>query len=226
MAEPAKLIIRKDFNRPDQNTLAPFAAAPTGWIVDALGRRGALAHWIRPISDTTRFLGTALTVQTRPVDNLAPYAALKYAKPGDVLAVATDDNDSVAVMGDILIGMAKNAGIVAAVTNGLVRDVAGINEVGIPVFARGLTPNSPFKDGPGSVGLQISLGGVVIESGDLIVGDADGLVVVPQNRIAEVAEQLSSIQKKEAAMEQAVKTGTKYPTWLGDVLESNARFVD
>ena len=112
MAEPAQLAIRSKFARPSADDIAPFLKAPTGWVVDAQGRRGALPHWIRPLSRQTRFVGVAMTVRTRPVDNLAPYAALKYAKPGDVLVVAADGGCSASVIGDILLGMAKNAGMV------------------------------------------------------------------------------------------------------------------
>ena len=127
MAEPAQLTIRREFPRPSAGDISAFEKAPTGWVVDAQGRRGALPHWIRPLSQTS-FVGTALTVRTRPVDNLAPYAALKFAKPGDVLVVAVDGSETASVIGDILLGMAKNAGIVAAVTDGVVRDIEGINQ--------------------------------------------------------------------------------------------------
>lgn len=227
MAEPAKLTIRRDFPRPSAAEIKAFEHAPTGWVVDAQGRRGALPHWIRPLSQKTRFIGTALTVRTRPIDNLAPYAALKFAKPGDVLVVAVDGSDTVSVLGDILLGMAKNAGIVSAVTDGVVRDLAGINQVGIPTFARALSPNSPFKDGPGEVGLPITLGGVGISAGDILVGDVDGVVVVPRGDAGRVAAELKAIADKEATMEAAVAAGAKYPAWLDDVLKSPAiRFVD
>ncbi|MCG8355582.1 MAG: 4-hydroxy-4-methyl-2-oxoglutarate aldolase, partial [Kiloniellales bacterium] len=107
MAEAAKLTIRKDFPRPTEAALEPFRDAPTGWVADAQGRRGAICHRIRPLTKTARFVGTALTVQSRPADNLAPYAALKFARPGDVLMVATDDCETAAVMGDVLLGMAR-----------------------------------------------------------------------------------------------------------------------
>ena len=170
------------------------------------------------MSTASRFVGTALTVQTRPIDNLAPYAALKYAAPRDVLIVATDGAESASVLGDILLGMAKNAGIVAAVTDGVVRDVNGINDVGIPTFARGLSPNSPFKDGPGKIGFPITIGEVVIHPGDLVVGDIDGVVVVPRNEIAAVADELAAIAAKEQSMDEVVAGGAKYPGWLDDVL--------
>lgn len=227
MAEPATLTIRRHFPRPSPAQLAPFQSAPTGWVVDALGRRGALPHWIRPISKATRFVGTALTVRTRPVDNLAPYAALKFALPGDVLIVAADGSDSASVMGDILLGMARNAGLVAAVTDGLVRDVVGIDQVGIPTFARGLSPNSPFKDGPGEVGLPITVGGVTIDAGDLLVGDVDGVVVVPRDRIDAVGRELAAVADKEAQMERVVAEGARQPGWLDAILAGDrVRFVD
>jgi len=227
MAEPAKLAIRRDFPRPTASQVKALEHAPTGWLVDALGRRGALPHWIRPLSEKARFIGTAITVRTRPVDNLAPYAALKFAKPGDVLVVAVDGWHSASVLGDILLGMAKNAGIVAAVTDGTVRDIQGINAVGIPTFARALSPNSPFKDGPGEVGLPITLGSVHIEAGDIIAGDVDGVVVVPRADAGSVAKELAAIKDKEAKMEAAVAAGAKYPAWLDDVLQQpTIRFVE
>jgi len=227
MAEPAQLAIRRDFPRPSADEIAPFQNAPTGWVVDAQGRRGALPHWIRPLSRQTRFVGTALTVRTRPVDNLAPYAALRFARPGDVLVVAADAGTTTSIIGDILLGMAKNAGIVACVTDGLVRDIEGINQVGIPTFAQGLSPNSPFKDGAGEIGGTISLGGVMIGAGDLLVGDIDGVVVVPRTNVHTVGAELKAIADKEASMEAVVKSGAKYPVWLDEILGSDrVRYID
>ena len=227
MAEPAKLTIRRGFARPSVEGMAPFRSAPTGWVVDAMGRRGALPHWIRPISKETRFVGPALTVRTRPLDNLAPYAALKFASPGDVLVIAADGSESGSILGDILLGMARNAGVVAAVTDGLVRDVRGIDEVGLPTFARGLSPNSPFKDGPGEIGFPVTIGGVRVEPGDLLVGDVDGVAVVPCADIDRVGKELQAIAEKEAAMEAAVAGGARCPGWLDGLLAGDGvRFVD
>lgn len=215
----AKLTIRANFPRPPAAAVEAFRTAPTGPVADAMGRYGALDHTIRPLTEATRFVGTALTVWTVPRDNLAPYAALKFAKPGDVLVVASAGDDEAAIMGDIAIGMAKNAGIVAVVTDGLVRDIDGIEAVGIPVFARGLTPNSPFKNGPGSIGLEIALGRVSVAPGDIVVGDKDGVVVVPQVRAEAAKTALAAVLAKEADMEKVVASGTRYPAWLDGVLE-------
>jgi len=227
MADPAQLKIRRDFPRPSAEEIALFATAPTGWVVDAQGRRGALPHWIRPLTKNARFVGTALTVRTRPIDNFAPYAALKFASPGDVLVVAVDVSDTASVVGDILLGMARNAGIVGCVTDGVVRDIDGINRVGLPTFARGLSPNSPFKDGPGEVGCPIQLGGVTIEPGDLLVADVDGVVVVPRWEAKGVGDELKAISDTKKKMEAAVAGGAKYPAWLDSVLSSDrVSFID
>jgi 4-hydroxy-4-methyl-2-oxoglutarate aldolase len=196
-------------------------------VVDANGRRGALDYRIRPITRAMRFAGVALTVHSRARDNLAAYAAIAYAKRGDVLVVAADAYEEASVAGDILLGMAKNKGVIALVTDGMVRDVDGLNAVGIPVFARGLTPNSPYKDGPGTIGLPVALGGVAVDAGDLIVGDQDGLVVVARAALEAVAAALDEVKGKEAKMDELVRKGATVPPWMEQTLEEKGvRFVD
>jgi 4-hydroxy-4-methyl-2-oxoglutarate aldolase len=227
MAEPVPLTIRRDWPRPDANTLAAFKSAPTGFVVDAIGRAGALDHRIRPVWKGPHFVGSALPVWTTARDNLAPYAAISFAKPGDVMLIATGAYEGAAVVGDVIVGMMRNAGIVAAVTDGLVRDVQGITEVGIPVYARGLTPNSPFKHGPGTIGLPIAIGGQSVAPGDLVVGDGDGVVIVPRWRIAEAAAELAAIRDKESGMDALVKSGATSPSWLAARLTGDGvRYIE
>lgn len=214
------VLIRRDFPRPAMELVDGFRGVPTGFVVDALGRRGALGHLIRPIHEGGPFVGPALTCWTIPRDNLTPYVALSVAKPGDVLVATNGGATDASILGDLLLGMARNRGIAAAVTDGLVRDVAGIEEVGIPVHAAGLSPNSPFKNGPGEIGLPVAIGGVAVAPGDIIVGDRDGVVVVPLPRAREVLDTLAAIEKKEADMETAVKGGLDAPVWLAGILDS------
>src|SRR5262249_49024536 len=148
MADAPMLTIRRSWPRLDAATRKAFDGTPTGFLVDAMCRQGALHHSIGPVWDGPAFVGSALPVWTTARDNLAPYAALTVAQPGDVVMVATENFDHGSILGDVIIGLFRNAGIVAAVTDGLVRDVAGIREVGIPVYAKGVSPNSPFKNGP------------------------------------------------------------------------------
>lgn len=179
MAE-AVLTLRRDLPRPSPELVARFQGVPTGWAVDAQGRRGALDAGIRRLVGTGVVVGPAVTVWTAPRDNLAPYAALEVVRPGDVLVIATGDYAGASVLGDLFAGMAKNAGVAAMVTDGLARDISGLRAVGLPIFARGLTPNSPLKQGPGSIGFRIALGGSTVEAGDLVIADEDGVVIVPR----------------------------------------------
>ncbi len=217
MTSDPVLKIHREIRRASDADIESLKGTPTGFVCDAMGRAGAMHRHIAPIVAGS-FCGTALTVRTVPRDNLAPWAALSVAKPGDVLVVAAGSDD-VSVMGDVLIGMARNAGIVAVVTDGLVRDIAGLEAVGIPVLARGLSPNSPFKNGPGEVGGSVSIGGVVVSPGDVVLGDRDGAVVVPASRIREVTGKLDAIKAKERKMESAVESGDTAPDWLASRLD-------
>ena len=218
MTTPA-VTIRRNIPRPQEATINRFRDVPTGWVVDALGRRGAIDHRIRSLFDAGPFVGPALTVATVARDNLVPYAAIREAKPGDVLIIATGDYEGAAVIGDMLVGMARNSGIAAVITDGLARDIAGITDIGIPVYARGLSPNSPEKHGPGEIGLSIPFGGETVSAGDIIVGDRDGVVIVPQARIDTALENLKAIEEKETTVERAVADGLPYPDWLDAALD-------
>jgi|KBSMisStaDraftv2_1062788.scaffolds.fasta_scaffold13687_5 4-hydroxy-4-methyl-2-oxoglutarate aldolase len=225
-AEPA-LTVRRRFPRPDPAHVRALTGVAVGWIVDAMGRQGAIDHRIRPLSQATTFTGVALTVRSRARDNLAPYAAITYAEPGDVMVIETGDYEQASVVGDILLGVARNKGVIACVTDGMVRDIDGIDELGIPVFARGLSPNSPFKDGPGEIGLAVVVGGAAIESGDVIVGDKNGVAVVPRARVAEVVAALAAVAQKEAQMDEAVRSGASEAAWVqATIAAKGVRFVD
>jgi regulator of RNase E activity RraA len=210
------LTIRRNFERSAPELMQRFRSVPTGNVCDSQGRIGALDHRIKPVSAATEFCGTALTVDAGPRDNLAAWAALEAARPGDVILIRTGDFCGSSVVGDIYVGMARNAGVVAIVTDGAVRDIPGIDAVGIPVFARGVSPNSPWKNGPGRVGLPIAIGGVAVDAGDIVVGDRDGVVIVPRRSAAAAAAELASVMAKEAQMEQGVKAGLVVPAWLED----------
>jgi 4-hydroxy-4-methyl-2-oxoglutarate aldolase len=215
-AQETALTIRRNFERPDAGLLQRFGSVPTGNLCDSQGRSGALDYRIKPVSTAAAFCGAALTVDAGPRDNLAAWAALEVARPGDVVLIRTGDFCDSSVVGDIYVGMARNAGVVAIVTDGAVRDVPGINAAGIPVFARGVSPNSPWKNGPGRIGLPIAIGGVVVDAGDIVAGDQDGVVIVPRLNAAAAAEALASVLVKETRMEQQVKAGMVVPEWLED----------
>ena len=226
-AKETALTIKRNFTRAAQKYVKQFLNLPIGNICDAQGRVGAVDFRIKPVSETTQFCGTALTVDSGPRDNLAAWAALEIAKPGDVILITTGGHLASSVAGDLYVGMAKNAGVAAIVTDGMVRDLAGINDVGIPVFARGISANSPWKNGPGRVGLPIVIGDVNVEAGDIVAGDQDGVVVVARRTAAMVAEALQAVLAKEKQMEAAVKAGMTTPGWLAETLKTKGvRYLD
>jgi len=221
------LTINRSFTRADDDLVKKFENIPTGNVCDAQGRVGALDYRIKPISKTAVFTGIALTVDAGPRDNLASWAALEIARPGDVIVIATGEYLGCSVLGDIYVGMAKNAGIKAIVTDGAVRDLSGIEASGIPVFAMGISPNSPWKNGPGHIGFSVVIGGVPINTGDILVGDQNGVVVVQRKSAAEVVEEIKKVLAKEEQMETAVKAGNTVPAWLKEAKKSRGvRYLD
>ena len=225
-AEPA-LTIRRTFARPEPAQVQALTGVAVGWVVDAMGRQGALDHRIRSIGTVAAFTGVALTVRSRARDNLAAWAAIDHALPGDVIVIETGDYEQASVVGDAWLGVARNKGVVACVTDGLVRDVEGIEAVGTPVFARGVSPNSPFKDGPGEIGLSVVIGGLAVHSGDILVGDRNGVAVVPRERAADIVARLAAVAAKEAEMDEAIRAGAKSATWVqATIAAKGVRFVD
>lgn len=224
--DPPLLTIRSNFKRPDSQAVATLSQASTGVVVDCLGGSGAIP--VKPVNpDATRFAGSIVTCDCGPADNLAVFAALKVVEPGDVIVIATGGYRQTAVIGDMVLGMAGNCGAVALVTDGFVRDLVGICEIGLPCFAAGVTPNSPARQGPGTAGVPIVLDGVTVNSGDIMVGDCDGVVVVPAERVNEVLAKLPDVLKAEAEMEVKVKSGLQLPEFVGDVFTGGkVQFID
>ncbi len=221
------LTIRRNFERPSADTVSAFAGTPTGFLVDCMEGSGALDYGIKPLMpEASGFAGVALTCSCGPADNLALAAALDVVRSGDIIVAFTDDYTSTAVTGDLVLGMAKNNGAGALVTDGLARDLTGIREVGLPIFCRGLTPNSPNRSGPGSVGLPVVIGGVQVSSGDIVVGDEDGVVVVPQQRIADVLAHLPAVRDMEAEATRKVAEGQTVPGYLATILADRALEID
>lgn len=220
--DPPLLTIKRDFPRPSAQDVAAFANVPTGYAVDAMDGRGALDYRIKPlVPANSAMVGVAVTCHCGPADNLALFGALAIAKAGDILVAATDGFTATSVTGDLLLGMAKNRGLKGLVTDGLARDLAGILAVGLPLYCAGLTPNSPVRNGPGTVGQPVIVGGVAISSGDIVIGDNDGIVIVPRAQIGSVLERLAAVRAAEAALEAKVKAGLEVPDFVEAILKSD-----
>jgi len=226
IGDPVMLTIRRNIQRPSKALLKSFDGMPTGFVTDAYNGKGCLDFEIKPLMPAMAFHGPAITAYCGPMDNLAAMAILDFAKKGDVIVIATSGDDTAATIGDLWAFWAKKIGVAAIVCDGLVRDVAGLLKVGIPVFTRGIKPNSAFKHGPGEVNMDVTCGGVAIGPGDIIVGDSDGVVAVPLAQAEQVAAQLELVRKKEVEAEARIKGGEKLKFWDPAALGDRVHYID
>lgn len=179
---------------------------PTANIADAQERIG-VPRGINPVGARGRLVGRAYTVQTRAGDNLFVHQALALASVGDVLVIDGGGDTSRALIGDLIALKARDAAIAGFVIDGAVRDADELRTLGMPVFAAGVTPAGPYKHGPGRLQVTVAIGGVVVSPGDLIVGDGDGVVVVPAadaERVIAAAETVLEVEQSKRAGDTAI----------------------
>ena len=221
--DPPVLTIRRQFPRPTPEQVAALAGTPTGFVVDCMDGRGALDGRIKPVGTTPpTFCGVAMPCHVGPGDCLAVLAVLDVIQPGDVIVAATDGFAATAVAGDRVMGMARNGAAAGFVTDGFVRDLDGIEAAGLACHAAGITPNSPAKTGPGTIGLPVTLGGEHLSPGDIVLGDRDGVVVVPLERIDSVIARLPAVRDAEASLDAEVVGGLRVPDAIRALLASDA----
>lgn len=219
-ANPLPDVIR-DFERVDAAVVKAASQYPASILADVAGRRGALHGRVAPLARSMKFAGAALTVEVRPGDNLMIHAALALAKAGDVIIVDGKGDLTSALFGEIMSQQAVAIGVAAIVLDGAARDAEAICELGLPVYAAGLNPNGPTKGVGGRINHPISVGGVAVHPGDLVVGDGDGVTVIER---AKAAAMLPLAAEKVAAETQRIaeiKAGQKLvPAWLEPALRT------
>jgi 4-hydroxy-4-methyl-2-oxoglutarate aldolase len=176
----------REIERVSPEVVAQAATFPSSILADVAGRRGALSGRIAPLSPSMRFAGPAITVEVRPGDNLMIHAAMALARPGDVLVIDGKGDLSSALMGEIMSQQCMAIGVVAVVMDGAVRDSEAIRALGFPMYAAGLNPNGPTKSVAGRLNHPVSIGGVCVHPGDLVVGDADGVTVIERHKAAAI----------------------------------------
>lgn len=205
---------------PDENDIARLQALATSLVSDVFGR-WAGAPGLDPIAGLQPgevVAGPALTVRTRPGDNLVVHKALELARPGEVLVVDAGGATDRAILGGLIGQYARTLGIVALVVDGAVRDRTELAEGAPPVFARGVSHLGPYKDGPGEIRGPVTIGGVVIADGDLVIGDEDGIAVIPRERAEEVIAAAEAKRDAEAAESAAIAAGRWDRRWIDDAL--------
>jgi len=218
MSQPSDIV--RDFQRVPSDLVRQASAFQPAILADVAGRRGALHGRIRALRHRMKLAGSALTVEVRPGDNLMIHAAIALAKPGDVLVIDGKGDQSAALMGTIMMNACRQVGIAGVVIDGAVRDSLEIDEMDFPVFSVGTNPNGPTKLASGRIGHPVSVGGVTVRPGDLVVGDADGVVVVERDSVEVLLQAARRKVEDESARIDAIRKGDTAAKWLDAALRS------
>jgi len=209
---------RTDFKRPGSDLIDAYkvlmdqTGCLTGNVGDCLGRMAAMDSRIKGLSQGMKVVGPALTVKVPPSDNLMIHKALTLVKPGDVLVIDGGGDHAWALLGFLMVSTAIKLGLAGMVVDGCIRDAAEIRSSGFPVFAAGINPNGPMKNGPGEINFPIQCGGQLIHPGDMIVADDDGVVVVPQAHAAGTVDKVKAvIVGEEKRLAEIIDGVTSFP---------------
>lgn len=214
--------IVKDFKRPDKQLIDCFKDIPVPNIGDAMNRTAAISSSIRPFNKN-RIQGSAYTVRTQAGDNLLIYYAIDNAKPGDVIVIDGNGFLDRALLGGIMSTYAAKRGIAGIVVDGAIRDPLELEKLDINVFAKSISPNGPYKNGPGEINVPVNIGGRIINPGDIIIGDYDGLIVIEPSCALEVLKKSKQVVLKEAKMmKQIQEEGKMDLAWMYEKLEKDA----
>lgn len=213
--------IRRDFERVSPDVVATASTFAASILADVAGRRGTLDGRVAPLAPGMRVAGPAFTIEVRHGDNLMIHAAMALARRGDVLVIDGKGDRSCALMGSIMINACKKLGLAGVVIDGSVRDTEELRELGFPVYAAGANPNGPTKFVPGRINWPISCGGVAVRPGDLVVGDADGVVVIEREKAPSLLEAAAGKVAEERKRLDDIASGKDIrPKWLDGALRA------
>lgn len=203
-----------------------FLDIPVANVSDCMARMTAGGSRLRPMHAGGRMAGPALTIKTRPGDNLMIHKALQLAQPGDVIVVDGGGDLTNSLIGEIMIGDAIRQQLGGVVINGAIRDADVLAKLDFPVFAAGVTHRGPYKDGPGEINVPIAIDGMVIEPGDLVIGDGDGVLCVPFDDVSTLLAAARKKQDIEAKMVADIEAGTYDRSWVDATLTRLNCFIE
>jgi regulator of RNase E activity RraA len=210
----------------DLDLARQFLDVPVANVSDCMSRMTAGGARLRPMHAGGRMAGPALTIKTRPGDNLMIHKALQLAKPGDVIVVDAGGDLTNALVGEIMVGDAIKQGLGGFVMNGAIRDAGALRAGSFPVFAAGVTHRGPYKDGPGEINVPIAIDGMVIEPGDLVIGDEDGLLCVPFDDVERLLSAARQKQVVEDKMVADIEAGCFDRAWVDETLARLNCFIE
>jgi RraA family protein len=213
--------VRRTITRPDKKLLEQFKEFPAPDISDMMNRLYTMDAGIKNLVNEQAIVGPALTVKVFPGDNLMVHKALDLLQPGDINVIDGGSSPMNGIVGDLIAAKAQHRGAIGFVIDGLMRDLPEVQEVNLPIYARGTTPIGPLHRGPGEVNFPISCGGIVINPGDILCADGDGVTVVRQDFAAEILEKLISKRDSMAEYVAGVRRGVFSNEWVDKLLESH-----
>ncbi len=210
-----------DFPRATAEQVALFRGMPVANIDDNMNRMGAFDADIVPFGNKGQLLGPAFTVRVPEGDNLMFHAAMDLAKPGDVIVIDAGGYNNRAIFGELMATYCKSRGIAGIVCDGAIRDSDALSNMeNFPVYACGVTPNGPYKNGPGEIGVPVVIGGKTVYPGDIIVGDADGVLAIRPQDAEVLAAATRAVQKKEAKIiDDILQKGSYIRPWVNEKLK-------
>lgn len=213
--------IYKNIVRPDKELIDSFTGIPVPNIGDCMNRLACCDSSLKPMNKAP-LLGTAFTVRCPDGDNLMFHKALELAQPGDVLVIAAGGSKNRALCGEIMSETAKAAGLKGFIIDGCIRDKDEIaTYTDFPVYAKGVTPNGPYKNGPGEINVPVSVCGQVICPGDILVGDGDGLIVIRPEEAEELCRKAKEVNLMEDGQKADIAAGkTLAKPWLDKILDN------
>jgi RraA family protein len=209
--------INKSITRPEASLLDSFKGLPVANIGDSVNRTFCMHPSIRPYNENP-LVGPAFTVKVRPGDNLLLHKALDLAAPGDIIVVDGQGDMSNALIGELMVLWAIKRRLGGIIIDGAIRDVTRLKTVSIPIYAAGVTPAGPYKEGPGEINFPVVCGGVVVNPGDIIVGDADGVVVINPENAHSVLEKANAKSRDEQQTLADIENGTWARAWVDATL--------
>lgn len=228
MAVGKRIYLKREM--PDPEIMEQFKAIPASNTADVMSRNCAMNPRIKLVSSpkAQMMVGPAFTVKARAGDNLALHAALNFCNEGDVLVVSNEEDDTRALMGEIMMAYLKYTKKVAGIVlDGPIRDIDEIGKWDFPVYCTGTTPGGPYKEGPGEVNVPIACGGVSVNPGDIILADPDGVIVIPRRDAAQILKDAQEFQAADEKKLIAARNGTSNRAWVDKTLaEKGFEIID
>lgn len=209
-----------DFQRPERALIEGFRDVPVANLDDCMGRMAAMDQGLRPVGKA-RLLGPAFTIRVPQGDNLLFHKAMDLAQPGDIMVIDAGGRRNRAILGELMVSYCIRRGLGGIIVDGAIRDYDALSQLDFPIYCRGVSPNGPYKNGPGKIGLPVSCGGILVHPGDILVGDGDGVVAVRPREAAFLAEQVHGVMEQERAILEKMEREGVYPRpWVDEKLQA------